>query len=613
MISISLRFSRLPPFRWTLACLLASALLGGSAAAQKAPLSERLEGFDSQIQQVMDDWSVPGLAIAVVTDSTVVWSRGYGERNVEADAPVTDRTLFAIGSTTKAFTAAGLGMLHDEGQLDWSTPVREYLPRFTMQNEFATKEMTPIDLLTHRSGLPRHDLLWYATDYSRKSLFQRLRHLAPSASFRSTFQYQNLMYMTAGYLAGEISGLGWETFTRRRLLNPLGMARSTFSVDSMQTTDDYARPYGGDRDTIEAVDYHSLDAIGPAGAINSSVSEMTAWVQLLLNDGRHGNTQLIDSTTVAQLIRPRIVLEDIRPFMPETGGSLLYALGWFKETHGGTRLLWHSGGIDGFSAMVGMMPEREVGWVILTNKGGTPAPSVLLYELVDRVLDREGPNWNQRIRDFYAQQQAEPDTARSDTTEAPSDTTAAPGPSHPLGDYVATYSNPGYGTFEVTMEDDSLVGRYGRFSSTLRHKQYDVFELHPEVGGGEQTFKVQFESAMDGTIDEAKIPMESAVDPIVFARTADEALTSTNYLQQFTGEYAFQGQTLTVRLRGDDTLTLTVPGQPTHTLEPTSENAFTLKDQSGFRVEFKMTDGTPTQMVLHQPNGTFTAERKQSQ
>ena len=156
--------------------LLVSVLFSGSAAAQKAPLPDRLEGLDVEIQQVMDDWSVPGLAIAVVTDSSVVWSRGFGERNVEAGTPVTDRTLFAIGSTTKAFTAAGLGILHDEGQLDWKTPVQEYLPRFKLHDEFATEEMTPVDLLTHRSGLPRHDLLWYATDYSRESLFERLRH-----------------------------------------------------------------------------------------------------------------------------------------------------------------------------------------------------------------------------------------------------------------------------------------------------------------------------------------------------------------------------------------------------------------------------------------------------
>ena len=160
------------------------------------------------------------------------------------------------------------------------------------------------------------------------------------------------------------------------------------------------------------------------------------------------------------------------------------------------------------------------------------------------------------------------------------------------------------------MEGDSPAGRYGQFSSTLRHEQYDVFELHPEVGGDEQTFKVHFRVAMDGSIDEVAIPLESAVDPIVFTRTADKTLTSVEYLRQFTGEYALRGQTLTVRLRGEDTLILTVPGQPTYTLEPTSKNSFTLKDQSGFRVEFKMTGDAATQMVLHQPNGTFTAERK---
>jgi CubicO group peptidase (beta-lactamase class C family) len=592
-----------------LIALLAGLLALTADPVQAQPEPDWIDGFDAEIEQVMVDWSVPGLAIAVVTDTSVVWSRGFGERDVDAGAPVTDETLFAIGSTTKAFTAAGLGMLHEEGRLDWSTPVQEYLPHFRMHDEFATEEMTAVDLLTHQSGLPRHDLLWYATDFSREQLFQRLRHLKPSASFRSTFQYQNLMYMTAGYLAGQISGLGWETFTRRRLLNPLGMSRSTFSVDSLRTTDNYARPYGGGRDSTFVVDYRSLDAVGPAGSINSSVSEMTAWVQLILNDGRHDDTPLIDSTTVAQLTRPRIVLkENIRPFMQDEETPRLYALGWFVEMHDGHRVLWHSGGIDGFSAMVGMIPAREVGWVMLTNKGGTPAPSILMYELVDRILGRDGPDWNQRIADFYAQQ-AEPDTARADTAAARPDTTTA-SPTHPLGDYVARYTHPGYGAFEVTMEGDSLVGRYGSFRSTLRHDRYDVFELHPEVGGNEQTIKVQFEMAMDGTIDEAAIPLEPAVDPIVFMRTADEELTSADYLEPFTGEYAFRGQTLTVRLRGENTLTLTVPGQPTYTLEPSAENTFNLKDISGFSVEFTTEEGTVTQMILHQPNGTFTAERK---
>jgi CubicO group peptidase (beta-lactamase class C family) len=471
--------------------------------------------------------------------------------------------------------------------------------------------MTPVDLLTHQSGLPRHDLLWYATDFSRTELFRRLRHLEPSASFRSTFQYQNLMYMTAGYLAGQISGTSWEAFTQERLLDPLGMARSTFSVDAMQQSDDYARPYGGGRDTVEAVDYYALDAVGPAGSINSSVSEMTRWVQLFLNNGRHGGQSLIDSTTVAELVRPRVVLDDLRPFIESN--SLMYALGWFVEPQAGHRLLWHSGGINGFSAMVAMMPDQEVGWVILTNKGGSPAPSILLYELADRLIGRDGPDWNQRIADYYAQQDAASDTTQqSDTARAdPSaqDSSDAP-PSHPLADYTGRYTHPGYGTLKITLEGDSLVGHYGRLQSTLRHRQYDTFTLHPSLGGGEATFNVHFRMAMDGSIDEAALPLESAVDPIVFERTAREQLTRTRYLESFVGEYAFRGQTITVRLRSDGGLTLTIPGQPTYTLKPTAENEFAIEDLSGFSVTFERADDNVVRMVLDQPNGTFTAERK---
>jgi len=584
--------------------------LAGSGQAQHAPLSDRLDGFDTQIEQVMNDWSVPGLAIGIVTDSSVVWSKGFGDRNVEAGTPVTDETLFAIGSTTKAFTAAGLGILHDEGTLDWSTPVREYLPRFQLQDRFASQEMTPIDLLTHRSGLPRHDLMWYATDVSREELFRRLRHLEPSEPFRSTFQYSNQMYMTAGYLAGQISGSTWETFTRRRLLEPLGMSRSTFSVDSMRQTDNYARPYSGGRNTVEATDYYSLGAIGPAGGINSSVSEMTNWLQLFLNDGRRGDTQVIDSATVSQLTRPRIVAQEGLPFLKRDRSPILYALGWTVETRYESRVLQHSGGIDGFTAMVGIIPDRELGWVVLTNKGRNLATNVLARELIDRVLDREGPDWNQRIADVYEQQFAPSDTAKTDGAASSRDTSAAP-PPHPLGDYTGRYTNPGYGAFEITRDDDRLVGRYGSLRDTLRHRHYDVFSTRFEIIGREQTVKVRFETAMDGTVDEVVIPLEPALDPIVFTRAPQKRLTDASYLRQFAGDYALRGRTLTVHLQNDDTLVLTIPGQPTYTLVPTTTNEFNVEGLSGYSVAFSVDEGAVVEMEVRQPDGTYTAPRTQ--
>lgn len=591
----------------TIAFLLG--LLGvGTAQAQDAPLSDRLEGFDAELKQVMEEWSVPGLAIGVVTDSSVAWSRGFGKRNVEAGTPVTDETLFAIGSATKAFTAAGLGILHDEGKLDWSTPVREHLPWFQLQDPFASQEMTPIDLLTHRSGLPRHDLQWYANDFSREELFQRLRHLKPSESFRSAFQYSNQMYMTAGYLAGQISGMGWENFTRQRLLDPLDMSRSTLSVDSMQQSDNYARPYSGGRDTTEATGYYSVGAMGPAGSINSSVSEMAKWVQLFLNDGRHGDTQLIDSTTVTQLTRPRIVAGEGLPFIEGDRSPILYALGWQVETRYEHRVLQHSGGIDGFTAMVGMIPDREIGWVILTNKGRNFATNVLARELIDRLLNRDGPDWNRQITNLYEQQFASSENTQTEGAVSAQDTSGG-ARSHPLDDYTGRYTNPGYGAYEVTRTEDRLVGHYGILRDTLRHRHYDVFSTTFEIIGGEQTFDVRFETAMDGSIDKVSIPLEPRLDPIVFTHTPREEFARADYLKQFTGEYAFQGRTITVSLRGEDTLTIAVPGQPTYELDPTSENAFTLTDQP-VDVQFKMDGSKAVQVMIQQPNRTFTAKKK---
>ncbi len=576
------------------------------ATAQQAP-PDWLDGFDAEIEQVMADWRVPGLAIGVVKDSAVVFSQGFGIRDTEAETPVTDETLFAIGSASKAFTAATLGILHDEGQLDWTTSVQEYLPRFDMDDAFAAAEMTPVDLLTHRSGLPRHDLVWYGSDASRQELFARLEHLPPSEPFRTTFQYQNLMYMTAGYLAGQLAGSTWEDVVRQRIFDPLGMTSSTLSVNAMQQAANYARPYGGGKDSLVAIDVRNIDAIGPAGSINSSVTEMLPWVRLFLDGGTHGDMQVIESGTVDQLMTPRIVVENFPlQFAAQEAPYMMYALGWFVEPYRGHRLLQHGGNIDGFAALVGFMPDDDLGFVILTSKNGTPVPYILMYELIDRMLGDDTVDWNARITSQYEQMQAVAESGQAADTARVADTQ----PSHPLDDYVGQYAHPGYGTFEVTMDADSLVGRYGSFSSTLRHAHYDVFELHPEVGGGEQTFQVQFELAMDGSVEEAIIPLEPAVDPIVFTRTASEALRSAEYLSLFAGEYAFRGQTLTVRLRGEDTLTLTVPGQPTYTLHPTDENEFTIEDLSGFRVSFQTDGGTVRQMLLHQPNGTFAAERR---
>jgi CubicO group peptidase (beta-lactamase class C family) len=217
-----------------LAVLAVTLWLPLSAADTKGPL----DGFDEFMAKAMAEFKVPGAAVAVVKDGTIVLSKGYGYRDRERKLPVTGSTIFPIASITKSFTVTALGTLADEGRLDWDRPVREYLPGFRMHDEVATEQLTTRDMVTHRSGLPRHDLVWYSSGFTREQLVEKLRYLELNKPIRSTFQYNNLMFLTAGYLGGRISGTSWEDLVRQRVLEPLGMTTTKFSSEDARKTAD---------------------------------------------------------------------------------------------------------------------------------------------------------------------------------------------------------------------------------------------------------------------------------------------------------------------------------------------------------------------------------------
>ena len=233
-----------------------------------------LIGFDSFVNEAIKAWEVPGLALGIVKDGRIILAQGYGFRDIEGKLPVTPKTLFAIGSCTKAFTTFVMGTLVDEGKLDWDAPVRNYIPEFRMYDRVATELMTPRDLVTHRSGLPRHDLVWYNATISRKKIVDRLPYLVPSETFRSKFQYNNLMFMTAGYLVERVTGQSWEDTVRHRIFEPLGMTGSNFSVKDSQKTADFAKPYADRDDKVVEVPFRDISNAGPAGSINSNVEDM---------------------------------------------------------------------------------------------------------------------------------------------------------------------------------------------------------------------------------------------------------------------------------------------------------------------------------------------------
>jgi CubicO group peptidase (beta-lactamase class C family) len=564
--------------------------------AAAAATRDALDGFEEFVRAAMDSLAVPVAAVAIVRDDEVVFMEGFGYRDVDRSLPVTSQTLFAIGSSTKAFTAATLGALVDEGRLEWNDPVIDHLPAFRLADPVATAGMTAVDLLTHRSGLPRHDLLWYATDFDRHELFNRLRHLEPSEPFRSEWQYQNLMYLVAGILTEELTGQTWESAVRERLLAPLGMNSAGFSVVDMQQQPDFARPYGGGRDTIEVMDFKPLDAIGPAGSINASVQEMARWARLQLGDGTLDGTRLLEAGTLRAMHRPVIVVAGQTGL--EESPYLMYSLGWFVEPYHGHRMIHHGGNIDGFSALVGFMPDENVGVVVLTNKNASGLPRAVMMTAFDRLLGIEGRDWIQQAAPPVPMTAEQPEPMRVEGTT----------PSRALADFAGRYEHPGYGLIDVAETGSGLRFDYYAIGGELEHVHYDTFEFTPDQLP--IAVRMTFQANAQGRINRLEVPLELTSDPIAFHRAPEERHSDPEYLADFVGTYRGSGLTFTISPRGRDALAVTVAGQGTWTLIPAGDDAFDIAGLSGFHLRFERSNGAVSRLVGTQPGATFTADRE---
>jgi CubicO group peptidase (beta-lactamase class C family) len=583
-----------------LLALLAAPLVSAPQEAKKPDL----KGFSEQVTKLIAEWKVPGLAISIVKDGKIIFAEGFGLRDVEKNLKVTPHTLFAIGSCSKAFTATAMGMLVDEGKVEWDKPVRTYLPTFKLHDVVASERMTPRDLLTHRSGLPRHDLVWYGSPASRKELFDRLQYLEPNKDFRAAWQYQNLMFMTAGYLVGEVAGTTWEAFIQERLFAPLEMKESNVSVTASQKAADFALPYQEKEDKVVGIPFRNIDTIGPAGSINSNVLDMANWVLLNLGKGKFKDKPIISEAALAEIHTPQSVMPSFIQYDEILHSS--YGMGWAIMPYRGHLLIEHGGGIDGFIAMVAFLPRNNMGAVILSNSGSTPLPSILVYNIIDRVLGLSPIDWSKRIKDQMDKAKAEAEKAKG---EADKDRKLNTQPSHPLGEFAGDYENPGYGTISISQGGDGLKAKFGSLEFTLTHYHYDTFELFNMLLDMKQ--KLSFATDPKGNIGSLSIPLEPSVKDIVFTRAPEKAMMERSFLEKFTGQYEYQGVAVTFSLKGEKTLVAIVPGQPEYELVPYKGTEFNLKGMAGFSVEFNLDDtGKAVSATFKQPGATTVFKRK---
>jgi CubicO group peptidase (beta-lactamase class C family) len=499
---------------------------GGSARPlAPAATSSSLSGIDAYIESVMAEWKVPGLAVALVKDGTVLLSKGYGFRDLDRKTPTTPQTLFAIGSNSKSFTVTLMGMLADEGKVDWDKPVREYMPDFRLHDPVATAEMTPRDLTCHRSGLPRHDLLWLASGLSRRELYDRLRFLEPNKPFRSLYQYQNLMFMTAGVLEERLTGTSWENLVRERIFRPLGMKRSNLSVVDLQNDADHAEPYAQVKGKVERVPPRNIDAIGPAGSINSSVEEMIRYVQFHLDQGKVGDKQLLSAANAREMQSAQVAQPPAPEEFPELGPAS-YGLGLGITTYRGHKLVSHGGGIDGFISQMTWLPNDKIGAIVLTNYSGTnPVPALVVRQAVDLLLGLEPIDWRTRART----QQEKQDRAREEAKRK-SAAERKPGtkPTHDLADFAGTYRHAGYGAASVQVRGSSLEVRVAGLALTLEHFHYDVFSVGETPAGPLAGARCVFGYDKKGEVDRLSIPLEPNVPDIVFTRAERKSPPKTD-------------------------------------------------------------------------------------
>ena len=556
----------------------------------------------------MAEWQVPGLALCVVRDGEPDLLKVYGQRDVEAALPVTVDTQFTICSITKSFTAIGLGMLVDERRLDWTKPVREYLPEFRLHDPIATDRVTVQDLLCHHSGLPRHDWVWMAGDPSRDEMFAALRYLEPSKDIRTSFQYSNLGYLVAGMVAERITGQSWQDFTRERILTKLGMTHVGFSAEDLQRAEDHAWPYVlGDEEP--GVFVRRRAKLWPirntaAGGINAAISDMANYLRFHLAGGRYNDVQLLSKATLQAMQTPRV---HAGPSEFVEISDYHYGFGLSSYYYRGERVVGHSGGWVGWGTLMVMLPDRNAGIVTLTNRTGSPVTDIVSMAVFDRLCGKEPvpflDRYRTRRRAYIAQRPAEREARRA--ARKPSS-----GPTRPLADYAGDYENPGYGRITIDVIGEALHWRFRNLAAALAHRHYDVFEVPEDLDTlSPGLLSITFAYDREGNINRLSAPFEAQVADIVFTCVARGDALDPAFRASCVGIYEGAIKHV-VALDADGQLTLSPTGQPTYRLVPYQDRIFSIKELEGYRVEFQRNDAeAPETIIFHQPNGTFLARR----
>ncbi|MEH6535787.1 MAG: serine hydrolase [Psychroserpens sp.] len=576
---------------------------------------KRLKGVEKELNKILELTKAAGFAVAVVDGDKVIYAKGFGYRDYENKTPVDANTLFAIGSSTKAFTASILGLLRADDKLSFDDSPRQYVPELEFYNDNMNNNIIIKDLMRHSTGLPRHDGSWYYfPTHSKDSLLMRMKHHEPFTGIRQQWYYNNFGFLAQGVIAERITGKSWEDNLTDYFFKPLEMSRTNATIAEMKSSANASLGYEVKDDAIKKMDYYDIAGMSPAGSINSSVNDMSKWLITWINNGKYKDEEIIPENYINEAISSQMVVGANTPDdeFPDIHFAN-YGYGWFMQSYKGHYRVDHGGNINGFSANVAFFPSDSIGIVVLANQNGSAVPSLVRNTIADRMIGEERSDWVARYEKNLEKSKKAKEEVKEDSETSYVKNTK---PSHIGLDYTGSYSNGGYGTFEVTSKNDSLFTTINTDKLYLHHYHYDVFELVDIIDNKVDTtqygnsLKTTFITNDTGDISGAKTKIEPTVDAIVFKRTPNTIDVDTKTLEMYAGSYDVSGTEIKIYIK-KDALYLFVKGQPEYEQIPTSKHKFSFKTMEGFKLEFlESEDGSITEIKMIQPNGTFVAKRK---
>jgi CubicO group peptidase (beta-lactamase class C family) len=561
-------------------------VLSQNSSSQTNDVSKKLIGLDQTIEKILKDWNVPGCGIGIVVKDKLAFARGYGYRDLEKRLPVTPNTLFQIASNTKLFTATAVGFLVEEGKLDWDKPIKNYVPQIQFYNDELNANVTIRDMLSHRTGISRHDGIWYNSDFTRKELFDRLKYLEPSIPLRQGSLYNNLMYAASGQIVEYLSGKTWEEFIKSKIFIPLNMSHSIFTVEEMVSQPDFMKPYYEKRDTsilLPLPYYTKQQGIGPAGSIISSINDLSNWLIAQMYKGKFKNIQVIPASIIRETLQPAIPTATVPDKYYENLNSI-YGMGRSTSSFKGHYLTQHGGAIGGIYSNISFMPSDSIGVIVFSNRV-SQLPNIITYTVYDKLLGLSETPWSDRgLKDYLKSKE----TSKESRKKPDIDRILGTKPSHPLADYAGTYEDPAYGLMKITLKNDSLIFTFNNIKLPLYHYHYDRFITPDDEIDGK--WSMTFTIDAQGNIGQVRVSLDEK--EVVFTRKADPRLLDPNFLKKLEGQYELGGTVLNIVYRNKELTVMSAP--PVH-LEPYKDNIFRIREFSDQIVEFIFDEkGVPT-------------------